>query len=91
LGAVKGTDKVKPIAIGATVVLYDGSPFHPSPEALWEMAEEIGITVFGTSARYLAAIEEAGVKPGEHPQDLSPLPLLLRRRPTKLTAQIHLQ
>jgi len=56
---------VSSLAIGATVVLYDGSPFHPSPEALWEMAEELGITVFGTSARYLAAIEEAGVKPGE--------------------------
>ena len=56
---------VSSLAVGATVVLYDGSPFHPSPEALWEMAEELGITVFGTSARYLAAIEEAGVKPKE--------------------------
>ena len=56
---------VSSLAVGATVVLYDGSPFHPTPEVLWEMAEELGITVFGTSARYLASIEEAGVKPKE--------------------------
>jgi acetoacetyl-CoA synthetase len=55
---------VSSLALGATVVLYDGSPFHPDPEALWRMAEELGITVFGTSAKYIAACEAAGVKPG---------------------------
>jgi acetoacetyl-CoA synthetase len=57
---------VSGLATGATLVLYDGNPFHPGPEALWRMAEEEGITVFGTSAKYLAAVEKAGYAPGEH-------------------------
>ncbi len=54
------------LASGATVVLYDGSPFHPGPQALWELAEEESLTVFGTSAKYLAAVEKAGYRPAEH-------------------------
>ena len=42
---------VSGLASGATLVLYDGSPFHPGPEALWRVAEEEGGTVFGTSAK----------------------------------------
>ncbi len=57
---------VSGLAAGATLVLYDGNPFHPGPEALWRMAEEEGITVFGTSAKYLAAVEKAGFAPHEH-------------------------
>ncbi len=57
---------VSGLAAGATLVLYDGNPFHPGPEALWRMAEEEGITVFGTSAKYLAAVEKAGYAPREH-------------------------
>jgi acetoacetyl-CoA synthetase len=58
---------VSGLAVGATLVLYDGSPFHPDPRVLWRAAEREGITVFGTSARYLAALEKAGVEPGrEH-------------------------
>jgi acetoacetyl-CoA synthetase len=57
---------VSGLAAGATLVLYDGNPFHPGPEALWQMAEEEGITVFGTSAKYLAAVEKAGFAPREH-------------------------
>ncbi|WP_257287910.1 acetoacetate--CoA ligase [Endozoicomonas sp. SESOKO2] len=53
------------LALGATVVLYDGSPFHPEPRSLMDIAEEEGITVFGTSAKYIAALEKAGVKPVE--------------------------
>ncbi|HWP94555.1 MAG TPA: acetoacetate--CoA ligase [Gammaproteobacteria bacterium] len=60
---------VSALATGATVVLYDGSPFHPGPEALWRLAEEEGVSVFGTSAKYLAALEKAGCRPRE----LSPL------------------
>ena len=52
---------VSGLALGATLVLYDGSPLHPDAEALLRMADEEGITVFGTSAKYLAAIEKAGV------------------------------
>ena len=56
---------VSSLATGATVVLYDGSPFYPDPSALWKMAQDMELTVFGTSAKYLSAIEEAGVKPKE--------------------------
>jgi len=53
------------LAVGATMVLYDGNPFHPGPEGLWKMAEELDISVFGTSAKYLDALESAGCKPGK--------------------------
>ncbi|MEE9162327.1 MAG: acetoacetate--CoA ligase, partial [Candidatus Neomarinimicrobiota bacterium] len=56
---------VSSLAVGATVVLYDGSPVYPDAGALWRMAEQLGITVFGTSARYLAALEAAGEQPGK--------------------------
>lgn len=52
------------LAVGATIVLYDGSPFHPNPGTLWKLAEEEKITVFGTSARYLSALEKEGIRPG---------------------------
>jgi acetoacetyl-CoA synthetase len=54
---------VSSLAVGATVLLYDGSPFHPSHDGLWKIAEEEGISIFGTSAKYLAAAEKFGVKP----------------------------
>ncbi|WFD36514.1 acetoacetate--CoA ligase [Malassezia cuniculi] len=44
---------------GCPVVLYDGSPMHPT-NVLWERAAELGITVFGTSAAYLSALERRG-------------------------------
>ncbi|MGD8716039.1 MAG: AMP-binding protein, partial [Desulfobacterales bacterium] len=53
------------LAVGATLVLFDGNPFHPHPAALWEMAQDEKITVFGTSAGYIAALQNAGVTPGE--------------------------
>jgi acetoacetyl-CoA synthetase len=52
------------LASGATLALYEGSPFHPDPGVLWRLAEEEGVTVFGTSAKYLAALEKAGARPG---------------------------
>ncbi|MCF6281676.1 MAG: acetoacetate--CoA ligase [Candidatus Polarisedimenticolaceae bacterium] len=51
------------LATGATLVLYDGNPFHPDPGSLWRLAEETGITVFGTSAGYLSALQASGYKP----------------------------
>ncbi len=54
---------VSALSVGATVVLYDGNPFHPTPQALWKMAQDEKITVFGTSAGYLAALQGSGVKP----------------------------
>jgi acetoacetyl-CoA synthetase len=56
---------VSSLAVGATVVLYDGSPSHPDGNALWDLADEVGISVFGTSAKWLAATEKAGVRPIE--------------------------
>ncbi|MCU0977193.1 MAG: acetoacetate--CoA ligase [Steroidobacteraceae bacterium] len=53
------------LASGATLVLYEGSPFHPGPEVLWEMAAAEGVTIFGTSPRYLSALEKSGYRPRE--------------------------
>jgi acetoacetyl-CoA synthetase len=56
---------VSSLAVGAAVVLYDGSPSHPDGNALWDLVDEVGISIFGTSAKWIAAIEKAGVKPRE--------------------------
>jgi len=55
---------VSSLAVGAAVVLYDGSPVAPRPGILWEMAEAEQLTHFGTSAKYLSLIEKEGVRPG---------------------------
>ncbi|HEX4480928.1 MAG TPA: acetoacetate--CoA ligase [Rudaea sp.] len=54
---------VSSLAVGATVVLYDGSPFHPDGNVLWDLVDEVGVTILGTSAKWIAAIEKAGIKP----------------------------
>jgi acetoacetyl-CoA synthetase len=54
---------VSGLASGATLVLYDGSPFYDEGHVLWKMAERERITVFGTSAKYISALEKAGVRP----------------------------
>ena len=64
------------LAVGATLVLFDGNPFHPHPGALWEMAQDEKITVFGTSAGYIAALINAGVEPGKT-YNLTPLRAVL--------------
>ncbi len=53
------------LAVGASLVLFDGNPFYPDPGALWKMAEEEKISVFGTSAGYISALMNAGVQPGK--------------------------
>ena len=67
---------VSALATGATLVLFDGNPFHPGPEMLWKMAEQEKITIFGTSARYIMALRDADAKPGEI-ADLSKMKVLL--------------
>ena len=67
---------VSALASEATVILYDGSPMHPGPQALFDMAAEERINVFGTSAGYLAAIEKAGLEP-RRTHDLSALKAIL--------------
>lgn len=67
---------VSGLAQGATLVLFDGSPFAPAPEILWDIAEQEKISVFGTSAKYLSALEKAECKPGQS-HDLSALRTIL--------------
>jgi len=64
------------LSVGASIVLYDGNPFHPGPGAMWQMAQEEKITVFGTSAGYIAALRNTGIIPKDH-YDLSALRSLL--------------
>lgn len=51
--------------LGATLVLYDGSPAYPDINVLWELAEKAGIHHFGTSAPYIVACLKANLKPGD--------------------------
>ena len=64
------------LGVGASLVLFDGNPFHPDPGALWKMAQDEKITIFGTSAGYIAALQNAGVRPGKK-YDLTPLKAVL--------------
>ncbi len=54
---------VSGLASGATLLLYDGSPFHPHPGILFDYAETERMTMFGTSAKYIDAIRKAGLEP----------------------------
>ncbi|HEY2956843.1 MAG TPA: acetoacetate--CoA ligase [Actinomycetota bacterium] len=60
------------LLLGATVVLYDGSPGHPDMGTLWRLAASTGMSYFGTSAAYVLACMKAGVEPGRD-LDLSAL------------------
>ena len=67
---------VSGLACGCTLVLYEGSPFAPDRDVLWRMAERERVTHFGTSPKYLAALEKDGGAPGES-FDLSALRSIL--------------
>ena len=56
---------ISALATGATLLLYDGSPFHPNPGALWRIAEEERLTIFGTSAKYLSALQKSDFVPAQ--------------------------
>lgn len=56
---------VSGLALGATLVLYDGSPFHPGAHCLIDLIDAEDISIFGTSAKFIAALEKAGAKPRE--------------------------
>jgi acetoacetyl-CoA synthetase len=56
---------VSGLASGATLLLYDGSPFHPSGNILWDYAQRDHCTHFGTSAKYIDALKKAGLRPRE--------------------------
>ncbi len=54
---------ISALSLGATIILFDGSPFHPDPGALFRLVEEEKITIFGTSAKYIDSIRKEGLKP----------------------------
>jgi acetoacetyl-CoA synthetase len=54
---------VSALACEATVILYDGSPFFPSGNILWDYADDVGMSLFGTSAKYIDALSKAGLEP----------------------------
>ena len=56
---------VSGLARGATLMLFDGSPFKPGPEVLIDYAAEERFTHFGTSAKYIDALKQEGLRPGE--------------------------
>ena len=64
------------LASGATLMLYDGSPFHPGPNVLWDFIAEEKCTVYGTSAKYIDAIAKEGLRPRET-HDLSAMRAML--------------
>jgi acetoacetyl-CoA synthetase len=57
---------VSALAAGATLVLYDGAPLAPDAGVLWRLADDLGLAVFGTSAKYVSALEKSGYRPREH-------------------------
>jgi acetoacetyl-CoA synthetase len=67
---------VSSLAVGAAVILYDGAPLAPDREILWRMAQDERVTVFGTSAKYLALAEKEGLEPARQ-FDLSALRCML--------------
>ncbi len=54
---------VSGLASGATLILYDGSPFFDDGNILWQISNDENMTVFGTGAKYISALEKAGVRP----------------------------
>lgn len=56
---------VSGLASGATLVLFDGSPTHPKADSLMDLIDEESINIFGTSAKYLSALEKSGAKPAK--------------------------
>ncbi|OPH52472.1 acetoacetate--CoA ligase [Vibrio campbellii] len=54
---------VSALASGACLVIFDGSPVYPIPDVLWDLAQRAEVSLFGTAAKYLEAIEKAGLSP----------------------------
>jgi len=56
---------VSALASGACLVIFDGCPVYPQPNVLWDLAQRADVSTFGTSAKYLEAIEKAELSPVE--------------------------
>jgi len=54
---------VSGLATGAALVLYDGSPFYPTPSRMFDLVADEQVSIFGTSAKFLSAVEKAGQRP----------------------------
>src|SRR3954453_5527868 len=54
---------VTALASEATLLLYDGSPFYPGGNGLFDFADQTGMTLFGTSAKFIDAVNKAGLTP----------------------------
>jgi len=54
---------VSSLALGSAIVLYDGSPLMPKPDVLWDLIDTLGITILGTGARWIEALEEKSIFP----------------------------
>jgi len=67
---------VSALGCGATVVLYEGSPMHPASDALWMLAQEERLNLFGTSPKFLAACQKENLRPAQS-HDLSALRAVL--------------
>ena len=67
---------VSSLAVGATIVLYDGSPLYPDSGAMWKMAQDLDINVFGTSAKFIDTCNAASLMPNQD-YDLSQLRAIL--------------
>jgi acetoacetyl-CoA synthetase len=67
---------VSGLATGCTLVLYDGSPFHPKPDAMFDLAERERVTVFGISAKFLGTAQKEGVVP-KQTHDLGAMRMLI--------------
>lgn len=67
---------ISSLAVGATVVLYEGSPIYPRLEYLFDIVAAEKISVFGTSAKYISSLEKAHLQPGKN-HDLSTLRTIL--------------
>jgi acetoacetyl-CoA synthetase len=63
---------VSSLAVGATVVLYDGNPNYPDPGTMWQLIQDEEITIFGTSAAFVNYLRKRGARPGQD-YDLSSL------------------
>ncbi|KAJ2785258.1 hypothetical protein GGI15_001978 [Coemansia interrupta] len=54
------------LSVGTALVLYEGSPFKPAVGTLWELVDSLGVTAFGTSAKYIQTLEDLDYRPREH-------------------------
>src|SRR2546426_1311606 len=63
---------ISSLAVGASILLYDGNPAYPDLGAMWKLVADERVTIFGTSATYLNTLRTAGARPGRD-HDLSSL------------------